>query len=222
VSLFRLDTSIRADQSVSRKVADTAEAAWSRAHPTGRIVRRDLAVEPVPADAWQLSVTAGFVPAEQRTPAQVQARALAARLVDEVAAADAYLLALPIYNWGVSQHLKSWVDLLLTDPRLAPGAEPLLAGRPAVIVVTRGAGYAPGTPREGWDHATPYYRRILGDQLGLQLHVNEIELTLAEVTPAMESLRDLAKQLLETGHVTAESHGELLARHVLEKVGAAA
>ncbi|GAB3974479.1 NAD(P)H-dependent oxidoreductase [Plantactinospora veratri] len=218
MSLFRLDASIRGEQSVSRAVADTAEAAWTRTHPSGSVTRRDLAASPVPVDAWATAVSAGFVPADQRGEAQARAAALATTYADELVAADAYLLAVPLYNYGVSQHVKSWIDILLTDPRLAPGQPSPLRGRPAALIVTRGGGYGPGTPREGWDHATPYYRRFFGDILELDLHVCEVELTLAEVTPAMEPLRDLARQSLEAGHTSAGKHGELLAQHVLGKV----
>jgi FMN-dependent NADH-azoreductase len=217
VGLFRLDASIQGERSVSRAVADTAQAAWSRTHPSGVITRRDLHESPVPADAWAAAVAAGFLPAEQRTEDQQRARALAEELVDELLAADAYVFALPLYNYGVSQHVKAWIDLILTHPLLAPGQDPVLAGRPAALIVTRGGGYAPGTPREGWDHATPYYRRILGDVLGLQLHVSEVELTLADHVPAMEPLRDLARQSLEAGHASAQTHGELLAEQVLTR-----
>ncbi|GIG88234.1 FMN-dependent NADH-azoreductase [Plantactinospora endophytica] len=215
MSLFRLDASIRGEQSVSRAVADTAEAAWTRTHPSGLITRRDLAVSPVPHDAWPAAVSAGFVPADQRTEQQVRAAALASTYADELVAADAYLFAVPLYNYGISQHVKSWIDMLLTEPRLAPNQESPLRGRPAALIITRGGGYGPGTPREGWDHATPYYRRIFGDLFGLDLHVSEVELTLAEVTPAMEPLRDLARQYLDAGHTSAGKHGELLAQHTL-------
>jgi FMN-dependent NADH-azoreductase len=219
LSLFRLDASIRGDQSVSRSVADTAEAAWSRAHPGGAITRRDLFASPIPAEVWSSAVEAGFLPEDQRTEDHARATALATQFVDELIAADAYLLAVPLYNWGVSQHVKAWIDVILTDPRLAPGAVQPLAGRPAALIVTRGGSYAPGTPKDGWDHATPYYRRLFGDALGLQLHVSEVELTLAEVHPAMEPLRDLARQSLEAGHASAQSHGELLAQRVLAAAG---
>ncbi|MFK3983540.1 FMN-dependent NADH-azoreductase [Micromonospora sp. NPDC050397] len=214
MSLFRLDSSILGGASTSRAVADTVERAWTRTHPSGPITRRDLVASPVPTGTWTAAVTAGFVPADQRGEEQSRAVALVTTLVDELLAADAYLFAVPLYNYGVSQHVKGWIDLLLTDPRLAPGQQPL-AGRPAAIVTSRGGGYGPGTPREGWDHATPYYRRIFGDLFGLELHVSEIELTLAESTPAMADLRDLARQQLREGHASAEKHGELLAQHVL-------
>src|SRR3981081_2462583 len=131
MNLFRLDASIRGEQSVSRSVANTAETTWTRTHPSGTITRRDLAASPLPVDVWASAVTARFLPDDQRTGDQVRAIALATTFVDELAAADAYLLAVPLYNWGVSQHVKNWIDLILTDPRLAPGQDPLLAGRPA-------------------------------------------------------------------------------------------
>ncbi|MDP9848506.1 FMN-dependent NADH-azoreductase [Streptosporangium lutulentum] len=215
MSLFRLDASIRGDQSVSRAVADTAEAAWIRTHPSGVVTRRDLSASPIPADAWSSAVMGSFMPEDQRTEDHRRSAALATRLVDELVAAEAYLFAVPLYNYGVSQHVKAWVDLLLADPRMAPGKDPLLAGRPGALIVTRGGGYGAGTPREGWDHATPYYRRFFGDMLGLELHVSEVELTLAETSPGMESLRDLARRSLDAGHASADAHGELLAKHVL-------
>ena len=52
-------------------------------------------------------------PADQRRiapPNSAKAVALAATLTDELAAADALLFAVPLYNFGVSQHFKTWVD----------------------------------------------------------------------------------------------------------------
>jgi FMN-dependent NADH-azoreductase len=211
MSLFRLDASIRGEQSVSRQVADTAESAWRRVHPDGLVVRRNLALTPVPAQIWPLAVFGAWTPEADRTPEQRAAVAFATELADELVAADAYILAAPLYNFGVSQHFKAWVDVLLTDPRLKAGQPSAISGRPAALIITRGGGYAPGTPREGWDHATGWYQRILGDVLGLDLHISEVELTLAEVNPAMESLRPLAAESLKAGHETADKHGQLIA-----------
>jgi FMN-dependent NADH-azoreductase len=214
MSLFRVDASIRGEQSASRKLADAAEQAWRQVNPDGAIVRRDLTVAPIASDVWQQAVGGSFTPEESRTPEQRAAIGVATELADELVAADSYLFAVPLYNWGVSQHVKTWIDLLLTDPRLSSAGPQTIAGRPASLIITRGGGYAEGTPRHGWDHATPYYRRVFGDVFGLDLHVNEVELTLAEVNPAMEALRDQAKVLWEAGLVSAGEHGTLLAERV--------
>jgi FMN-dependent NADH-azoreductase len=86
-----------------------------------------------------------------------------------------------------------------------------VAGRPAVLVLARGGGYGVGPPREGWDHASPYIRRILGDVLGLDLHVAEAELTLASVVPAMEALRPPAEQPLDAAHAVAPDQARTVA-----------
>ncbi|MFI7587992.1 FMN-dependent NADH-azoreductase [Spongisporangium articulatum] len=210
MTLFRLDSSIQGDNSTSRAVADTAQRAWEVTRPGVTVVTRDLAATPIPADAWQLNIAGSYAPEGTRTPQQQEAIDLAATLADELLEAEAYIFAAPLYNWGVSQHMKAWIDLVLRDPRTGPGQQPL-AGRPAVLVVSRGGGYGPGAPKEGWDHATPYYRRIFADQWGLDLHVNEVELTLAKVTPAMADLIPQAEENLANGHSTAEKHGRLIA-----------
>jgi FMN-dependent NADH-azoreductase len=212
MSLFRLDASIRVDGSHSREIADIVEQEWRSAHPGSPIVRRHVGTEPVPATAWATAIGASMTPANERSPEQREAVALAAEAADQLIDADALLFAVPLYNFGVSQHFKSWVDLALTDPRLAPGLEPVNAGKPAVLVVVRGGGYSAGTPREGWDHATGWMRRILQDVWKLDLQVVETELTLADVNPAMAQFKDLAAELRARAEVDARTHGRALGR----------
>lgn len=201
-TLFRLDTSIRTDGSVSRAVADTLENRLVDELGDVTVVRRDLGLEPLDGSAWTRAVHAGF--SDAPTEAQQDAVALARGLADEVVDADAVVVASPLYNFGVSLQAKTWIDLLITDPRFGPGTTPL-AGRPGFLVVAKGGGYDPGTPREGWDHGTAYLRRILADVWGLDLEVVEAELTLADVTPAMEGLRGLAREKLDAAHDAARS-----------------
>ena len=212
MNLFRLDSSIRTDGSVTREVADTVESTWRAEHPDGVVVRRDIGTSPLSAATWLDAVAGSSTPAEQRTPAQQEAVALAAALADEVLAADALVITAPLYNFGVPAPLKTWVDLLITDPRFAPGSPPALAGRPVILVVARGGGYGAGTPREGWDHATGWVRRILADVFGADLHVVEAELTLAGVNPAMAALRDQAQASRENAHAVAADHIRTVAR----------
>lgn len=192
---------------MTRAVADTVQNAWSAEHPGAPVLHRDLGLHPLPADAWRNPVVGD-------DDARRDSAALATTIADELLAADAYLLAVPLYNYAIPHHVKAWFDLLLTEPRFAPGSAPVLAGRPAVVVTARGGGYGPGTPRAGWDHNTPYLRRMFGDILGLDVHLAEAELTLAGVNPAMEALRGLADKSLADAHTTAESHGRTIAARV--------
>lgn len=213
MNLFRIDTSIRTDGSVSREIADTLERAYTDQRPQATVVRRDLGVDPIPSDVWSTAALAGYTPAEQRTPAQQEATAVATSLADELLAADATVIASPLYNFGISQHLKTWLDLLITDPRFGPGTSPL-AGRPVALVVARGGGYGAGTPREGWDHSTPYLVRILADVWGAEVTVVEAELTLAGLNPAMAELIPLAEASRAQAHRQAEEVGRAHARRL--------
>ncbi|MER5889365.1 NAD(P)H-dependent oxidoreductase [Streptomyces sp. NPDC001941] len=191
VNLFRLDASILGAASASSELADAAEATWVSAHPQGTVTRRHLGADPLPSDAWALATTAGFTPEDQRTEGQREALALAAALVSELKEADAVILAVPFYNFGVSQHFKAWVDLVITG---AGPTDPVLKGIPTVLATTLGGGYGPGTPREGWDHSTPYLQRIVGEVWQAELTLVRRELTLAASTPGMEALKDLAAE----------------------------
>jgi FMN-dependent NADH-azoreductase len=193
--LYRLDASIRVEGSHSRALADLVEQEWRTAYPEEPIVRRHIGVDPIPATAWATAVFASRTPEESRSDEQNAALALAATLTDELVSADALLFAVPLYNFGVSQHFKTWVDMVIADPRMAADAEPILAGKPAVLVTARGGSYRPGTPREGWDHATGWMQRILADVWQLDLKTVEAEFTLVGVNPALDQFKDLARRL---------------------------
>ncbi|HYZ52355.1 MAG TPA: NAD(P)H-dependent oxidoreductase [Streptosporangiaceae bacterium] len=207
MSLFRLDASIFPGTSASAEIADVIETEWTAARPGSTVVRRHLGANPLPADAWALATTAGFTPEAERTPAQREALALAATLAAELEDAEAVLLAVPLYNYGVSQHFKAWVDLVIAG---AGATTPVLKGKPTVLATVRGGGYGPGTPREGWDHSTPYLRRILADMWEADLTVIERELTLAGVNPALDDLKDLAAQLRADALTAARDVGKAL------------
>ena len=210
MSLFRLDASIKIEGSASREIADVVEEHWVSQHPGDDVVRRHIGTEPLPSDAWAAAVTAGMTPEAERTEAQRSAVALAGQLADELLEADAILLAVPLYNFGVSQHIKTWMDLVITDPRGQAG--PLLAGKPVVLATVRGGAYGEGTPREGWDHSTAYLRRILADVWGADLTVVEREFTLVGVNPALDEFTDLARQIHTEALSAADEAGRILAK----------
>jgi FMN-dependent NADH-azoreductase len=152
-----------------------------------------------------------MTPEAERTPEQLEALRLRAELVDEVLAADAYLFAVPMYNWGVSANFKAWLDQIIEQGRtMGPEGSPL-KGRPATVVLSYGGGYFPGTPREGWDHVQPYLETVLAKALGLEVRFVTAQLTLAERNPAMADLIPRAKQLRAQAHESAAAHARELA-----------
>jgi len=208
VTVLRIDASIQGPYSASTELADLAEAEWLSVRPETTFVRRHVGAEPLPADAWAHAALSAFTPDEQRTAEQRAAFALASELTNELREAEAVILALPLYNWGVSQHAKIWIDLAIAG---GSQGERLLDGKPAVVLTTRGGGYGPGTPREGWDHNTAYLRRIVADVWGADLTLIERELTLAGVNPAMDAFIETAELLKKTAHEAATHAGRTLA-----------
>src|SRR5260370_24591566 len=106
--LLHIDSSIRADASVSRKLSARAAAAWRAAHPAGTVTYRDLGRDPLPhLDA--AGGLAAMLPPDQHTAAQAEPWALTALLVSEIKEADTILLGLPLYNYGAPSSLKPLV-----------------------------------------------------------------------------------------------------------------
>src|SRR5690349_5409144 len=90
-TLLRIDASLRLDGSVSRALADSAEAAWKSEHPNGVVVRRDLGLHPIPAGVWPALITDKFgweVPSGADFVDPAEAQALTADVIAEFKAAD--------------------------------------------------------------------------------------------------------------------------------------
>ncbi len=218
MNLLRIDASIQGPRSASSALADLVTAEFVAGRPDATVRTRHLGADPLPADLWATAVGASFTPEAERTPAQAAAAAQAKELADELVSADAVVLALPLYNWGVSQHAKTWIDAAIAG---APTGTRLLDGTPTVLVTTRGGGYGPGTPRAGWDHSTAYLRRIVGDVWGADLTVIERELTLARMTPAMAGLVELADTLQQQAEQAAVAAGRALVAQIDQEADAA-
>ncbi|MEJ6489129.1 NAD(P)H-dependent oxidoreductase [Leucobacter sp. USCH14] len=210
MTLFRLDASILPPTSDSRALGDRVEHEWTAAHPDSAVVRRDVATEPISADVWRAAVTGGFTAEDERSPEQREAMAFATTLADELVSADALLFDVPLYNYGPSQHFKTWFDVAYTDSRIDPEGT-ALRGKPATLVTTIGGNYGPGTPKEGWDHSTPWLRRVLEDVWGLDLRIVKRPFTLVGVNPALDEFADLAASLKEQAEEDATRSGRELA-----------
>src|SRR5258708_35515715 len=95
-----------------------------------------------------------MVNGEGRGGVQDAARALSAELIDEMKEATTVLLGMPLYNFGPPSTVKAWVDHIIAlglsiDAETHTG---LLGDTDFIVLASRGGGYGPGTPREGWDH----------------------------------------------------------------------
>jgi len=105
-TLLQINSSLFSDNGQSSQLANRFVASWRKSYPNGKVIVRDLALEPVPhLDAARF---AAFVAKpEDRTPEQGALVAYSDRLIEELERAEVVVLALPMYNLGVPSTLKA-------------------------------------------------------------------------------------------------------------------
>jgi FMN-dependent NADH-azoreductase len=118
----------------------------------------------------------------------------------------------PLYNYGLPSSLKAWIDQISVSGRtihLPDG--PVTAGRPAVVVSSRGGSYGSGEPHEGRDHLVPNLREILAVDMGLEMDFITSSWGLAEVLPMMAGLIPVHRESRAAAHSQARRLGESFA-----------
>ena len=173
-TLLQINSSINAEEGQSSRLAAHFIAAFRERDPAARIVRRDLAADPVPHLTAE-RFGAFLAKPEERTAAQERAVADSDELIAELQRADIIVLGLPMYNFGVPSQLKAYFDHIaragVTFRYTSDGPRGLLTGKKAYVFATRGGSYA-GT---ALDTQTGYVRDFLGF-----LGISDVEFVYAE------------------------------------------
>lgn len=161
MKILQINASARAESGNSTRLANAITAHLKSRHPAAEVEVRDLAKNPLPF-LDEAGVTALFTPADQRTPEQVARIALDEAMIARVQAADVLVLGVPMYNFGVSVQLKSFIDSIaragITFRYTEAGPEGLIKGKRVYVACARGGVYR-DTPA---DSQTPYLRQVLG------------------------------------------------------------
>ncbi|MFJ8111029.1 FMN-dependent NADH-azoreductase [Streptomyces sp. NPDC096132] len=193
-TLLHIDSSAYPGQaSTSRVVTEAFRAAWEEQHPTGTVIYRDLAADPVPHITADVYLAGMAAPAE-RTPEQVAAFALREQLIEELESADAVVIGAPMYNFSIPSSLKAWLDHVILLGRTARGESSKVKGTPVTVVTSRGGSYAPGTPRAPYEYVLNYLEAVLTATLEVEPHFIVADLTLAKIMPGMEELIPLGEK----------------------------
>ena len=161
MKVLHIDASPRTVRSVTRKLTAAFISALRLKHPSLKVTHHDIGHHPPPfiSDAW---VGAAFAPADHDDPGMKGVLHHSDELTAELVAADIVVIGAPMYNFTVSASLKAWIDQVvrtdMTFKITEQGVEPLLHGKKAIIVTSRG-GFVAGT---AYDFQEPYLRTILG------------------------------------------------------------
>jgi FMN-dependent NADH-azoreductase len=159
-TLLQINASIQGEKGQSSQLANRFVAGWQSRHPEGRVVRRDLAAEPVP-HLTAARFAAFLTPPEQHDAEQRTVAQFSDGLIEELRQADVLVLGLPMYNFGVPSQLKAYFDHIArageTFRYTATGPVGLLTGKKVYVFAARGGLYA-GT---ALDTQTSYVRDFL-------------------------------------------------------------
>jgi FMN-dependent NADH-azoreductase len=130
--------------------------AWKNADASVEVTYRDLAADAISHFSSATLVAAG-TPAEVRNAAQQHEAELSASTLAEFQAADAVVIAAPMYNFSIPTQLKAWIDRIAvagqTFRYTEAGPEGLCGGKKVVVVSTAGglhAGQATGVAHEDY------------------------------------------------------------------------
>jgi len=165
--LLYIQASPRKQRSRSRKVADAFVEGYRQAHPDDEIVTLDLFEADLPAFDG-LTVQAKYTILHGLDHSEDEA--VAWRDVEDVIAqftsADKYVLATPMWNFGVPYRLKHYIDVLVQPSytfSFSPeeGYAGLITGKPILLVQASGGDYS-APEAAALDHQRSYLAQVLG------------------------------------------------------------
>ena len=185
MKLLHIDSSILGDNSASRQLSREVVEAWKAAEPGITVTYRDLAADAISHFSAQTLVAAG-TSAELRDAALKYEADLSAETMAEFQAADALVIAAPMYNFSIPTQLKAWIDRIAvagqTFRYTEAGFEGLCGGKKLVIVSTAGGLHA-GKP-SGAGHED--YLKVMFGFLG----ITDIEIVRAEGLAKGDDMRN--------------------------------
>lgn len=159
-TLLQINTSLFSNNGQSSRLADKFVAAWQAQNPDGRVVVRDLAADPVPHLDGERFLSFLAKP-EERSAQQQAVVDFSDALIAQIKDADAIVIGLPMYNFGIPSTLKAYFDHIaragVTFRYTENGPVGLLGGKKVYIFAARGGLYA-GTAK---DSQTTYVRDFL-------------------------------------------------------------
>ncbi|MDR3430106.1 MULTISPECIES: FMN-dependent NADH-azoreductase [Silvimonas] len=165
MKLLHIDSSVLADNSVSRKLTARIAKEWQAARPGTQVQYLDLATAE-PAHLSGEALGARFVPAESHTELQKRETAYTEDLLQQFLGADVIVVGAPMYNFSIPSQLKAWIDRIAVAGRTFKygenGPVGLAGGKTVVVVSTRGGVYSTSEAMRALDHQESYLTTVFG------------------------------------------------------------
>ena len=207
--LLYLQASPRAERSHSRAVADAIVEEYQALHPVDEVETLDLFHMDLPSfDDLKLQAKYAILHGQEHSEEEASAWKAVEAVIAQFTSADKYVLAVPMWNFGIPYRLKQYLDIILQPGytfSFSPeeGYKGLVTGKPAAVVYARGGAYSEGSEGAALDFQKKYLDLALGFIGFEDLHTIVVEPTLmggpdvakAKEDEAMALGRELAKEL---------------------------
>jgi len=163
-----IQASPRGRRSYCLTVADAFIESYLETHPNDEIVRVNVFTLHMPAfDGFAVQAKYAILHGQHPTNEEAEAWKPVEALIEQFKSADKFVLATPMWNFGIPYRLKQYIDVLVQPTYTfsytpAEGYKGLVVGKPAFVAYARGGEYPAGTPGEAFDFQKKYLETVLG------------------------------------------------------------
>ncbi|MBU4200442.1 MAG: NAD(P)H-dependent oxidoreductase [Verrucomicrobia bacterium] len=147
-ALLYIQASPRTDRSYSGQVADAFIEAYRQAHPQDRVKTIDVFRARLPAfDGLAVTAKYTIMHGTEHSAGELKVWKAVESVIQTFKAADKYVLAVPMWNFGIPYRLKQYLDVLIQPTYTfsfspAEGYKGLVSGKPMLIIYARGGDYS--------------------------------------------------------------------------------
>lgn len=164
MKILHLISSPRGEASFSIKLGNAIVEKLQAANPGSSLVTHNLTDSPFP-HLEEVHINSFFTPLENYTPELAEAVKHSDEAISELKDADAIVIGVPMYNFGIHSTLKAWLDHIAragqTFSYSESGPEGLVKNKKVYLAISSGGVYSEG-PMKAYDFTESYLRSVLG------------------------------------------------------------
>jgi len=166
--VFYIQASPRIERSYSIAVADAFVSAYKQANPKDGVVTINLFKKDLPSfDGLAVQAKYAILHGQKHSPEELAAWKKVEDVIAEFKSADKYVMAVPMWNFGIPYRLKQYLDIIVQPTytfSFSPqeGYKGLVKGKPIFVSYSRGGAYPKGSAEEAFDLQTKYFQLALG------------------------------------------------------------
>jgi FMN-dependent NADH-azoreductase len=166
--LLYIQASPRLERSYSISVANAFVSAYKKVNPSDDVSTLNLFTKDLPAfDGLAVQAKYTILHGLKHTPEELAAWKKVEELIAEFKSADKYVMAVPMWNFGIPYRLKQYLDIIVQPGytfSFSPkeGYKGLVLGKPVLVAYSRGGAYPKGSAEEAFDLQTKYFQLALG------------------------------------------------------------